>query len=664
MKLQQWSILGAMSAVAALTLATGFSASAATVDEARSMPPGVVVSAKRAVTERFFGTESVAHRVVASPWIAPSLEAAKLGTATDAHRTKRLQIGYPRDIPAEQRNLPLAALPWQLLADGSRVARIEVSAADAPAFRVAYRLEGPTDGLQVRFAGSGRDEVYLTRSLPSAEVTWSPVLEGDAGTVELRVMPGFDATQFRLSLEPLSQLVVSPVEFGQKSISGIGRAGSCNIDLACELQQRPSQPLLDMSRAVAKMVFSSAGSSYICTGTLLNSASGANYFYTAAHCIATQAEALSLSTYWFFDAIACNSTSIPPYQLVTGGADLRVTDTTLDVTLLQLRESPPIGAIPAGWNANVVLTGSVITGMHHPSGDLKKFSQGTMLGYVQGTPVSEGALEVVSGGKANYIQVRYARGTTEGGSSGSGVFTFNSSGYYELRGGLSGGAAQCSNPTGTDEFARLDLVFTKLAPYLIPSAVIPVTTATQASMVEFFNPQYNFYFISSRENEKSALDTFKDAIGTQLWYRTGNWFKTDPVASSFTSPLTRYYIPGAAKGATRGSHFYTVLNSDRSAITGTGRERIANPAFGCDGVPNGYFCNEGRDSYIAPPLVTSGGTATCLDNEQKIYRTFRANSARYSDDGNHRYLTSAAMYSYMVSDLGWVGEGVAFCATP
>ena len=287
-----------------------------------------------------------------------------------------------------------------------------------------------------------------------------------------------------------------------------------------------------------------------------------------------------------------------------------------------------------------------------------------MLGYVQGTPVREGALEVVTGGKANYIQVRYARGTTEGGSSGSGVFTFNSSGYYELRGGLSGGAAQCSNPTGTDEFARLDLVFTKLAPYLIPSAVIPVTTATQASMVEFFNPQYNFYFISSRENEKSALDTFKDAIGTQLWYRTGNWFKTDPVASSFTSPLTRYYIPGAAKGATRGSHFYTVLNSDRSAITGTGRERIANPAFGCDGVPNGYFCNEGRDSYIAPPLVTSGGTATCLDNEQKIYRTFRANSARYSDDGNHRYLTSAAMYSYMVSDLGWVGEGVAFCATP
>ena len=430
------------------------------------------------------------------------------------------------------------------------------------------------------------------------------------------------------------------------------------------LQQRPSQPLLNALRAVAKMVYSSAGKSFICSGTLLNSSSGANYFYTAAHCIATQAEALSLSTYWFFDAATCNSTAVPAYQLVNGGANLLVADTTMDVTLLLLRESPPTGAIPAGWNANVVPTSSTIFGIHHPSGDLKKFSQGSMLGYVQGTPVSEGGLEVVSGGKANYIQVRWARGTTEGGSSGSGVFTYNSAGYYELRGGLSGGSAQCTNPTGTDEFARLDLVFTKLAPYLIPSAVIPVTTATQASMVEFFIPQYDYYFISSRENEKVGLEALRDANGTQIVYRTGNWFKTNPAPSSFTNPLTRYYIPGAAKAATRGSHFYTVLNSDRAAITNSGRERIANSTLGCGGMPNGFFCNEGTDSYLAPPLSTSSGTATCLDNEQKIYRTFRANSARYPDDANHRFLTSAFMYSYMISDLGWTGDCVVFCATP
>jgi lysyl endopeptidase len=661
---QHGSILRMISAIAALTLLVSAPAGAAGPDDLRSMPQGVVENNKRVAAERFTSNNEIAHRVVAAPWRAADLEATKASSNATGSRAKRLQIGYPREISQEQRNLPLAALPWQALADGSRVARLELSAADAPAFRLAYRLNGPVDGLQVRFAGNARDEVYLSQSLPNAEVTWSPVLEGDVATIELRLMPEFQAAQFDLSFEQLSHLVVSPSDFSQKSINGIGKSGACNIDVACELQRSPSQPLLNLSRAVAKMVFSSDGKSFLCTGTLLNSSSGANYFYSAAHCISTQAEAVSLSTYWFFDAVACNSIAIPGYQLVNGGADLRFTDLTMDVTLLQLRDSPPTGAIRAGWNATVIPTGSVITGMHHPSGDLKKFSQGSMLGYVQGTPLSEGDLELTSDGKANYIQVRWARGTTEGGSSGSGVFTFNPAGFYELRGGLSAGSAQCSNPNGTDEFARMDLLYTRLAPFLNPSAVIPSTTTTQASMVEFFNPQFNFYFISSREGDKSALDNFKDTRGNKLWYRTGYWFKADPNASSFTSPLTRYYIPGAAKMGARGSHFYTVLNADRTAITNSGRERISHPTFGCDGVPNGYFCNEGRDSYIAPPLVSASGTVTCLDSEQKIYRVFRANSARYTDDGNHRYLTSASMYSYMVTDLGWVGEGIAFCATP
>jgi hypothetical protein len=135
------------------------------------------------------------------------------------------------------------------------------------------------------------------------------------------------------------------------------------------------------------------------------------------------------------------------------------------------------------------------------------------------------------------------------------------------------------------------------------------------------------------------------------------------VQTSLTSPLTRYYIPGAAKGGTRGTHFYTVLNTDRTNITNTGKERFANPNFGCDGVPNGFFCNEGTDSFVSPPLASAAGP-TCLETEQKIYRVFRGDSARYSNDGNHRYLTNPSTFVYMVNDLGWANEGVAFCAKP
>ena len=655
--LRRLYLLGALTALTAT--ASLFANAAVTDGDLRSMGPGVVQSSKSVVSERFLGSGEVAHRVVASRWTAPAIESSKKVVGESADRSKPLQIGFPRDIAVDARSLPLATLPWQRLADGSHVARIEVLAADAAAFRISYRVDGPAAGLQVRFSGVGRDEVYAG-SVASTDRAWSPVLEGDIGTVELRVLPGFAPAQFHVALDQISHFVASPASNVPKNVGQIGKSGSCNIDIACV--SNPSAALLNAASAVAKMVFTDASGSYLCTGTLLNSASGANYFYTAAHCINTQVGASSVNTYWFFDAVACDSLAIPPYQLVSGGANLLVTDPTMDVTLLQLRQSPPIGAIPAAWNATVITTGANLVGLHHPSGDLKKFSQGNMLGYGLG-PLSYDTGPRPQAGKDSFIKVQWAQGTTEMGSSGSGVFTYNAAGYYELRGGLEGGAASCATPTGADRFSRMDLLFTKLAPYLQLSAVIPASTTAQASMVEFFNPQSDFYFISSRESEKSLLDGIADSNSNHLWFRTGYWFKTDPAISTFTSPITRYFIPGAAKNGTRGSHFYTVLNSERTLITNTGKERFSSPSFGCSGVPNPLFCNEGTDSFVAPPLL-SAGVNTCLDSERKIYRTFRADSARYFNDGNHRYLTDAAMYNYMVNDLGWAAEGVAFCAKP
>ena len=651
--LQRWCLLGVLTAVTAML---SLPISAATVSDERSMPPAEVQRDKALVVERFFGSNDVAHRVSAAPWDASVVEASKAAASNASDRAKPLQIGFPRDIPTAARSLPLTSLPWQTLPDSSRVVRIEVLVADAVAFRVAYRIDGPAAGLQMRFAGAGRDEVYASDASSGAGLMWSPVLEGNLGTLELRLMPGIDAAQFGVTLETLSHLIASPSNLGQKDVRQIGRSGSCNIDIACV--SNPSAALLNAAKATAKMVYTTdTGSTSACTGTLLNSTSGADYFFGAAHCISTQSSASTLNTYWFFDAVSCDSLAIPPYQLVTGGATLLLTDVTMDVTLLQLRQAPPSGAVRSAWNATVIPTNTNIVGLHHPSGDLKKFSQGAMQGYAGG-PAAYGNDARSQFGKDSFITVRWTNGTTEGGSSGSGAFTFNTAGYYELRGGLEGGAASCGTPTGIDRYSRMDLLFTKLAPYLQPSAVIPVSTSAQSSMVEFFNPQSDFYFISSRENEKSILDGIRDASANHLWFRTGYWFKTDPTPSSLTSSITRYFIPGAAKSGTRGSHFYTALNSDKSTISATGKERFAP----CDSVPNGFFCNEGTDSYIASPIKT-GNVSDCLPNEQKIYRVFRG-APRYVDDGNHRYVTNADIYNYMVGDLGWTGESVNFCAKP
>ena len=625
--------------------------------EGRSMPQALVESNKAAVVEQFLGSAEGAYRIDASAWTRPVATAStQKSLSLDAERAKPVQVGYPREIPASLRALPMAALSWKTLSDGSRATHVQVVAVDAAGIRISYRVNGPADGLELRFSGSGRDQVFRASAAPSQEMAWSPVLEGNTGTVELHVLPGFDPTQYSVTFDQLSHLVKVGTDLN-KDVRDIGRSGSCNFDIACV--SNPSTALLSIAKATAKMVFTDGGRTFACTGTLLNSTSGADYFYSAAHCISSQASASTLNTYWFFDAVACNSSAVPPYQLVGGGATLMMTDPTMDVTLLRLRLSPPLGAVRAAWNATVIPTGTVTVDLHHPSGDLKKFSQGTMQGYVQG-PLTYDSVPRFQADKDSFISIRWTQGTTEGGSSGSGVFTFNAAGgFYELRGGLEGGTASCDNPNGLDRFSRMDLLYTKLAPFLQPAAVIPSTTSAQASMVEYWNPQLDFYFMTSREDEKSSLDNVVDGSTNHLWYRSGYWFKTDPFSSPSTASISRYFVAGAAKSGSRGSHFYTALNSDRATISASGLERFTQ---NCQGIANGTFCNEGIDSYVAIPTGT-GTSAVCKTGEVPIYRVFRG-SPRYIDDGNHRYLNNASLYSYMVNGLGWSGESINFCAKP
>ncbi len=597
--------------------------------------------------------------------------AAATSSDTDDRR-KIARIGYPRELALGSVRINGRLVPWQIQADGRRLIGASFDASLAAGLRIQYAVHGAP--MTLRFAGSARDEVYEVTP-PLGEPQWSPVLEGDRARVELELAAGIDPARVEVEFIRLSHLEVAGASVLTKRIGDIGDAGSCNIDIACV--SNPSFALREAAKSVAKMVFTDgSGSSYTCTGTLMNSspATGEPYFLTAAHCIDNQAFASSLNTYWFFDAVACNSLAVPTFALVTGGAVLLATDVTLDLTLLRLNLNPPAGAVFSAWNATIVPRATNVIGLHHPSGDLKKFSQGSSGGYVRGPAQLSnppyGLEPNLSFGFDSYIEVSWRDGTTEGGSSGSGIFTYDPTaiagypdGYYELRGVLSGGAASCGNPSGRDRYGRLDLMFSKLAPHLQPSAIVPASNATTATMVEYYNPQFDYYFMTSRNSEKSFLDTFtvgvtgaQNGVPTtrqnQAFHRTGYWFKTDAAPSSTFSPLTRYFIPGAARNGQRGSHFYTALDSERAVIRNTGKERFG---AACDGMPNQWFCNEGTDSYVGEPV--SGG---CFTGEVAVFRLFRG-EPNYRDDGNHRYTADPRIRAYMRDELGWSDEGVKLC---
>jgi lysyl endopeptidase len=645
-----------------------------------SAPPAVVASQKAATVERFMSSASSVHAIeLAILSNAAMSDEKKKAADASAEKGAPLQIGFGRDVPEALRTIPLSALPWQTLSSGARALKFEVAAPGAAGLRVGYRFDGPADGAELRFSGSANPEVYKARSSQTKELLWSPTMDGERGTVEMSVRAGFDPSQFSLTVERISHLWIAGDDLkGADSRNralcpgtdqtGIGCSGSCNIDIKCV--SNPSQALVDASRATALLTYVSGGGSFLCSGTLLNTRpfTGVPYIFTAAHCISAQAEASALETYWFYDAVGCNSTAAPPFSRITTGSVLLVTDVTMDVTLLRMNDSPPNGAVLAAWDATVIPKNAIVVGIHHPRGDLKMFSEGQAQGYARGPQFCQG-VTCSTFQRDSYINVRWSpgKGTTERGSSGSGVFTFNSNcgggvACYQLRGGLEGGAASCSNTAGIDRYSRMDLLFTRLAPYLAPGDIIPANDFSTNIVTEYYNPYFDYYFMSSRAGDKAVLNSgIRDSRGNLEWYPTGYWFKIDAFGSPITNSLTRYFIPNVARiggtGEIRGTHFYTALPNEQQGISGSGFERLAP---NCGGIPNGWFCNEGVEGFVFP-IIGAGLPATCASGERKIWRTFRGNPA---GDGNHRYVTNQGMYNYMVNELGWNGENVNLCVRP
>jgi hypothetical protein len=387
---------------------------------------------------------------------------------------KRVQIGLARGLALEGE--PLAAL-WAEAGGGDRVAQVEVRSVGAAALRVGLDVTGLDPAIELRFGGSRSPERPLARtSVAEAQrllgddgLFWTPSTDGEVQRIEVTVPAGADAPAV-LSLPRLSHEIVdsrTPYRLPQK----IGESGACNVDVVCRLNELGPH-FANARHAVAHMRFVVGSSTFICTGTLLadnDPSSQVALFHSANHCFSSntsvppvasqiQAVANTLNTFWNYEATTCNGNVSATQTQLTGGATYLGSDHRTDGMLLRLNQPAPAIAFFAGWNAQPLSSNSAVTAIHHPSGDARMVSTGQKL--------SE---------DADNHEVGWLSGTTEGGSSGSGLFTIAASGAYELRGGLYGGAASCAN-TGNlgnagnrDYYSRLDKDFVWMSPWLLSS---------------------------------------------------------------------------------------------------------------------------------------------------------------------------------------------------
>lgn len=384
--------------------------------------------------------------------------AARRNESNEAMRTPGVHMKRMQSAD----NVPVSMTPdqngaWETLADGSRLWRLKVRAAGATDLRFTFGKFSLPPGATLYVIGA--DEFYQGPYSAADSMNsqfHAPVVPGDTGTIEVRIPAntslGTDALELTGVGAGFRDL------FGREKTGGTGpgASGACNVDVACPLGQ--SYP--DEIQAVGYYEFQADDDhgSYICTGTLLADVprDRKNYFLTAAHCISSSTEAASMVVYWNYQSTQCGTLSAPAGGFLGDdlhAATLRATRADVDFTLVELTQAPQAAWNPfyAGWDAsNAVPSGTI--GIHHPSGDVKKITAGPPPSTIYSCISSSGTSQT------HWQTGPYTQGTTEGGSSGSGLFASAADGSHAhlLIGTLSGGGAACSSLTPSQPNADID----------------------------------------------------------------------------------------------------------------------------------------------------------------------------------------------------------------
>ena len=221
----------------------------------------------------------------------------------------------------------------------------------------------------------------------------------------------------------------------------ISKSQWCEININCDDDSRWQT----IKKSVAKIYFKDDDNShYVCTGSLIANTKQDTtpYFITANHCINSEAEANSAIFYFNYESNTCDGTSGDEAYTVAGASLISTADYHLDYSLLLLSEVPPESYNPyySGWSRIKAYSDTSIC-IHQPDGDIKKISKDY-------TPLSISYFPLYDFNKHWNVN-DWDEGTTEGGSSGSGLFTVDGL----LIGTLSGGTADCDN-NDSDQFQQ------------------------------------------------------------------------------------------------------------------------------------------------------------------------------------------------------------------
>lgn len=405
---------------------------------------------------------------------------------------------------------------------------------------------------------------------------WTAIVPGSSAVLELQV-PSAERDAVKLEL---AQVDHAFLDIGKAAAMVAAKSGSCNVDMICS----DGNNWRDEGRAVAMI---SIGNTLVCSGQLLNNARQNKdpLFLTANHCQIGQTAdtpASSVVFYWNYQTSSCGGTPNGGLSQNQSGATLLAGDVGSDFTLLRLNKQPSSDykVYFAGWDAGSAIPQSGVA-IHHPQGEEKRISTYSTAA-VRQTVCLDGA---GSGGgsctrSVTSWQVNWARGVTESGSSGSGLWNQN----HRLVGVLSGGDTSCGNTSGEDYFARLETAYT-------------AKPAASGQLKAWLDPDDSgITGLNGRDSSSSVVTAVADTVNIvgNTVSNLLNVLSNDSTSGS--GPLTITSVTGSAHGG-------TVAIVDNALVY--------TPATGFVGTDSfSYTVSDGASSAVVPVTVVVAEAAS------------------------------------------------------
>jgi hypothetical protein len=350
------------------------------------------------------------------------------------------RFAVPHDVTAT----PATHGTWETV-EGGRLWRLRVVAPGSTDLNFGFSSFWLPEGATLHVLAESEyyfQGPYTAQDNAAHGQLWTALVPGEAAVIEVFVPTG---------VQPEPQLILSRVGagyrdwFGRKDGGGIPKSGACNIDVVCPQTAGWENEI----RSVGVYTLNGA---FTCTGTLIGNAQNnfRSFFLTANHCEVSAANAPSMVVYWNFQSPTCGALSGGSLSQNQSGATFRAAKAEVDFCLVELSQvpSPAYRVYYSGWDRSGTTPPGVV-GIHHPNTDEKAFSKST-------NPARSGNSCIGTGGIGSHWLVIWTEGTTEPGSSGSGIWNLSTK---RLVGTLSGGEAACDNPGGEDCYGKFSVAW-------------------------------------------------------------------------------------------------------------------------------------------------------------------------------------------------------------